>query len=107
LGIQDHLKFPHTPKQLLIESLGDLLPSEIVHRPKMGFTFPWKKWMKLELKDFCEEKMRGLSGRSLLNGKAIMDLWNRFLADDPSISWSRIWYLVVLENWFQQNGIDA
>jgi asparagine synthase (glutamine-hydrolysing) len=107
LGIQDHLKFPHTPKQLLIESLGDLLPSEIVHRPKMGFTFPWKKWMKQELKDFCEEKMRGLSGRSLLNGKAIMDLWNRFLADDPSISWSRIWYLVVLENWFQQNGIDA
>jgi asparagine synthase (glutamine-hydrolysing) len=107
LGIQDHLKFPHTPKQLLIESLGDLLPSEIVHRPKMGFTFPWKKWMKQELKDFCEEKMRGLSGRNLLNGKAIMDLWNRFLADDPSISWSRIWYLVVLENWFQQNGIDA
>ena len=107
LSIPDAIKFPHTPKQLLIDSLGDLLPGEIVHRPKMGFTFPWKKWMKQELKEFCEERMHGLSKRNALNGNEIINLWNRFLADDPSISWSRIWYLVVLENWFQQNEIDA
>jgi asparagine synthase (glutamine-hydrolysing) len=107
LGIPDAVKFPHTPKQLLIESLGDLLPSEIVHRPKMGFTFPWKKWLKHELKDFCQQRMQGLSKRNLLNGNEVLNLWDRFMADDPSISWSRIWYLVVLENWFQQNGIDA
>jgi len=107
LSLPDSIKFPHTAKQLLVESLDDLLPPEIVHRPKMGFTFPWKKWMKQELKEYCAQRMEGLSKRSLLNGKEVLGLWNRFLADDPSISWSRIWYLVVLENWFQQNGIDA
>lgn len=38
LGVNDQHKFPHTPKQLLVDSLGDLLPREIVDRPKMGFT---------------------------------------------------------------------
>src|SRR5205085_4148234 len=28
------------PKPLLLDALGDLLPSEITHRPKMGFTLP-------------------------------------------------------------------
>ena len=54
-SVDDDNKFPNYPKQLLVEALGDLLPSEIVHRPKMGFTFPWARWMKNELKSYCEE----------------------------------------------------
>ncbi|MGZ4043856.1 MAG: asparagine synthase (glutamine-hydrolyzing), partial [Bacteroidia bacterium] len=40
LSVDDEHKFPHTPKKLLVDSLGDLLPPEIVNRPKMGFTLP-------------------------------------------------------------------
>jgi asparagine synthase (glutamine-hydrolysing) len=90
----------------LVDSVGGLLPSEIVNRPKMGFTFPWKLWMKNELKAICEQKMIALSKRKLFNEKGIMLLWENFLANDPRITWSRIWYLVVLENWLQENGIE-
>ncbi|MCE3280650.1 MAG: asparagine synthase, glutamine-hydrolyzing [Bacteroidetes bacterium] len=107
LGLPDKYKETSSPKKLLVDSLGDLLPAEIVNRPKMGFTFPWKKWMKNELKTFCEEKMIALSKRKMFNEKSTLELWKRFLADDPRITWSRIWYLVVLENWLQENAITA
>jgi asparagine synthase (glutamine-hydrolysing) len=107
LGLPDKFKETSSPKKLLIDSLGDLLPEQIVNRPKMGFTFPWKNWMKNELKTFCEEKMIALSKRNMFNEKGTIELWQKFLADDPRITWSRIWYLVVLENWLQENAINA
>ncbi len=106
LGIPDKYKSVASPKKLLVDALGDMLPPEIVNRPKMGFTFPWKLWVKNELKSFCEQKMISLSRRKFFNEKGVMNLWNDFLADNPRISWSRIWYLVVLENWLQENGIE-
>ncbi|MDF2437034.1 MAG: asparagine synthase, glutamine-hydrolyzing [Bacteroidota bacterium] len=107
LGLPDKYKSTSSPKKLLVDSLGDLLPSEIVNRPKMGFTFPWKQWMKNELKTFCEQKMISLSKRKMFNESATIELWRRFMADDPRITWSRIWYLVVLENWLQENNING
>jgi asparagine synthase (glutamine-hydrolysing) len=106
LGVPDKYKNPTSPKKLLVDSLGDLLPPEIVNRPKMGFTFPWKQWMKNELKTFCEQKLISLSKRKLFNEKGVLKMWNDFLSDNPRITWSRIWYLVVLENWLQENNIE-
>lgn len=33
-------------KPLLVEAVKDLLPQEIFARPKMGFTFPFQKWLQ-------------------------------------------------------------
>lgn len=106
MQLNDDIKFPHTPKKLLIDSLGDLLPSEIVNRKKMGFTLPWKHWMKHELKEMCASHIFSLAQRSYFNKKAILQLWDRFLNDDPRTTWSRVWYLIVLENWLQENKIS-
>ncbi len=106
LGVPDKFKFPSSPKKLLVDALGNLLPSEIVDRPKMGFTFPWKQWMQKELRSFCEDKMIALSKREFFIEEEVMKLWKRFLKNDPYISWSRIWYLIVLENWLQENQIE-
>lgn len=106
LGVPDKYKSTSSPKKLLVDSLGDLLPSEIVNRPKMGFTFPWKEWIKNELKGFCEEKIVSLSKRKLFNEQGMMELWEDFLKGNPIITWSRIWFLVVLENWLQENNIE-
>lgn len=106
LGVPDKFKGLDSPKKLLVDAMGDLLPSEIVNRPKMGFTFPWKQWMKNELKTFCDEKMSSLSNRSHFNKEGVQKLWSDFLRDDPKVTWSRIWYLVVLENWLQENRIE-
>lgn len=106
LGVNDEQKFPHTPKKLLTDSLGDLLPNEIVNRPKMGFTLPWKHWLKNELKDFCEKNIFEFSEYDFCNKDEIQNLWKRFLNNDQTVTWSRIWHLVVLNNWIKENKIE-
>ncbi|PCJ83882.1 MAG: asparagine synthase (glutamine-hydrolyzing) [Flavobacteriales bacterium] len=107
LAVPDKSKFPVTPKKMLIDSLGDLLPSEVVNRPKMGFTFPWEHWMKNELREFCESRINSLSQRNLLNETGLKKHWNSFLKGDKRVTWSRVWPLVVLENWMLKNDIEA
>ena len=107
LGINDAYKFPHTQKKLLVDSLGDLLPPEIVNRPKMGFILPWKDWLKVELKEFCEENILQFAKLSFVNKEAVLLIWNRFLKNDPKITWSRVWHLVVLNHWIKTNHIDC
>lgn len=106
LGVPDKYKLGNSPKKLLIDSLPDLLPESVVNRPKMGFTFPWQQWMQKELKTFCAERLMSLGKRDYMNEKAIQQRWDRFLANDPRVNWSRIWYLVVLEDWLHRNGIE-
>ncbi len=105
LSVKDEFKFPLTPKKLLIDSLDGLLPNEIINRPKMGFTLPWKHWLKNELKSFCEKNIQALSKRDFVNENGIINLWEAFLKDDKRVTWSRIWHLAVLENWMQKNNI--
>lgn len=107
LGVKDEYKYPHTPKKLLVDSLGDLLPNDIVNRPKMGFTLPWKDWLKNELRDFCEENIVQFSKRAFVNREAVLLIWNRFLNNDPKITWSRVWHIVVLNNWINTHRIEC
>jgi asparagine synthase (glutamine-hydrolysing) len=105
LAVNDDIKYPHTPKELLTASVGDLIPREIIDRPKMGFTFPWAVWMRNELQSFCEEQLHALEAVSILDHAAVMDLWKRFTIGDPRITWSRVWPLVVLGHWVKQHDI--
>lgn len=106
-GVADEHKFPYSPKKLLVDSLGDLLPKEIVNRPKMGFTFPWEKWMKNELKDFCIKNLTNLVDKELLDKKHLWDMWDRFLKGNQKAKWSRIWPLVVLGFWLEENEVEV
>ena len=107
LSVKDEYKYPLTPKKILVDALGDLLPDNIVNRPKMGFTLPWKEWLKNDLKDFCEENIVQFSKRSFVNREAVLLIWNRFLKNDPKITWSRVWHLVILNNWINTHQIEC
>lgn len=101
MGVQDEHKYPHSPKKLLVDSMGDLLPRAIWDRPKMGFTFPWKTWMKNELSDYCAAGIDALCKCDFINEQELRRLWNAFLNDDPRYPWSRVWHLVVLGQWYK------
>ena len=106
-GVSDEHKFPYSPKKLLVDSLGELLPNEIVNRPKMGFVLPYEMWMKNELSAFIEENLMHLGQLSVFNEKEVFKLWNRFLKGDKAITYSRVWPLVVLAVWIKSNEIDV
>lgn len=103
LGIPDIIKYPSTPKRLLVEALSPMLPKAIVNRRKMGFALPWDSWMKREMKSFCEKKITAISQRDGFDKKAINEFWQRFLKEDKSIIWSQVWTLVALETWLSNN----
>jgi len=107
MGLPDNYKIPSTPKKLLVDALGEMLPPEIVNRPKMGFTLPWKNWLKTDFRALCEENLKLLGQNPHFNAEEINSLWQRFLKDDPFITWSRIWYLVVLQRWITENKIEV
>jgi asparagine synthase (glutamine-hydrolysing) len=107
LSVNDEHKYPHTPKKLLIDSLGDLLPKEIVNRPKMGFTLPWQDWLNIDLKSFCEKNILEFSNYDFCIKQNVQYLWQRFLNNDKTVTWSRIWHLVVLNNWLKQHKLES
>ena len=102
LSVPDQYKLGTTPKQLLINSFKDELPYNIVHRPKMGFTFPWEKWMKNELKDFCLDRLSVVEDQGFFAKGSIPKFADAFFKEkDKSITWSRLWPLVTLGHWMK------
>jgi asparagine synthase (glutamine-hydrolysing) len=108
MGMSDFHKRPNgTPKRLLVESLDGLLPSDIVHRPKQGFALPFGPWMRGALRGFCEERLQAgrIEMRGLFHPGEVQSLWQAFLDGRSDVSWSRLWILVVLEEWLERSGV--
>jgi asparagine synthase (glutamine-hydrolysing) len=88
----------HTPKHLLVKAAGDLLPDEVVHRPKRGFTFPFAHWLRDGMRSEIESELLSESPLDeFLSPEAVKKVWQEFLAG--RISWSRPWSLYVLRRW--------
>ena len=91
-----------SPKALLLKSLGADLPPEVVHRPKRGFTLPFERWFRAEMRPMIDATIPHIS-RELTNidSQAAVEVWERFLGGKTS--WSRPWSLFVLQKWCEQN----
>ena len=103
LQVPDEYKNTEQPKNILVEALGDLLPTEIVNRPKKGFAFPWETWMRTDLRAFCTEKIQSIARRPLFKEQEVLAAWALFLQNPKKIAWAQMWQLVVLEHWLQKN----
>jgi asparagine synthase (glutamine-hydrolysing) len=93
-----------SPKGLLLASLGVELPRDIVKRPKRGFTLPFERWLRSEMRPVVEDallKSDWDQSSISASASAVREVWNRFLAGETS--WSRPWSLFVLKRWCEQN----
>lgn len=104
LGIPDKMKHtPHLPKKLLVDALRDLLPKEVTHRHKMGFSFPWDQWMRNELSDFVSSHITSLSDRGIFDKTRLLNYYEAYRQGRPDILWSKIWLLVILDYWMNKH----
>jgi asparagine synthase (glutamine-hydrolysing) len=91
-----------SPKSLLLASLGVDLPTEIVNRPKRGFTLPFERWLRGEMRPMVEDALlKSDWNQTSIDAAAVRNVWNRFLAEETS--WSRPWSLFVLKDWCERN----
>jgi asparagine synthase (glutamine-hydrolysing) len=91
------------PKSLLVEAMGDLLPSEVVCQPKRTFTLPWEYWLRGPLKKEMEAELHTISPslKHCLHSRAVERVWKDFL--NGQTSWSRVWSLFVLNRWTRRH----
>jgi asparagine synthase (glutamine-hydrolysing) len=90
---------PFQAKSLLVKAMGNLLPREVVFKPKQTFTLPWENWLRSELREEVETELSEVapSLRQSLNERSFERVWKDFQRGHTT--WSRIWSLFVLNRW--------
>jgi asparagine synthase (glutamine-hydrolysing) len=99
-------RFPHgrPPKYLLRAAMADLLPPELLDRPKTGFTLPLRRWMVGPLRPLCEHGLAALKASGLVKPAGVDGVWRTFMADPESQSWSRALALCVLGDYLRRHA---
>jgi asparagine synthase (glutamine-hydrolysing) len=89
-----------TEKYLLKRAVEDLLPAEIVERPKSGMLVPIEAWFRGPLRREARERLLdGLAGRGLIRRGWLEDLLAGRLGGLRPRYGARIWLLLALEAW--------
>jgi asparagine synthase (glutamine-hydrolysing) len=88
-----------TQKALLVESLSDILPAEILSQRKRTFTLPWEEWLRGPLRARLERSFGDPAPAFVahVHTDGVRGVWSAFLAGKTS--WSRPWSLFVLNEW--------
>ena len=103
--IEDSFRIPtkyklknNSQKYILKEISKKYISKRTMQMPKKGLSFPLKKWIEIELKDFVIDTLQQLKNRNIFNNKSIEKIVN-------SKNEVQIWQLVSTEIWLQ-NFID-
>lgn len=108
LSVPDSYKTKtNAPKSLLVESLSDLLPHDIVYRKKMGFVLPWEFWIKNELSPYVDNAIDKLETYNLLDHKQWKEAFQNFKNGKQFNNWNIFWALTVLVYWIENNKIST
>ncbi|MFL5833142.1 MAG: asparagine synthase (glutamine-hydrolyzing) [Solirubrobacterales bacterium] len=90
-------------KRLLRKALAPLLPREIVHGSKQGFSIPIAAWLRGPLQPFAREVLSAgaLERQGLLDPAAVTPILDRHCAGQEDLS-RQIWGLMALTLWFDR-----
>ena len=89
---------PRQPKAALARALRDVLPPDVMRRPKNGFSLPFPLWMRGPLRPQLDELFSAASieRTGFIAPAPAQRLWQNFLASDDRRAWSRVWSLAIL-----------
>ena len=90
-------------KRLLRQALAPLLPREIVHGRKQGFSIPIAAWLRGPLEPFAREVLApsAITRQGLLDPAAVTPILDRHIAGQEDLS-RQIWGLMALTLWFDR-----
>ena len=90
-------------KRLLRQALAPLLPREIVHGRKQGFSIPIAAWLRGPLQPFAREVLApsAIARQGLLDPAAVTPILDRHVVGQEDLS-RQIWGLMALTLWFDR-----
>lgn len=103
----EHLSRFGGGKMILKEVLNGLIPNLPLGRRKMGFVFPWQRWLR--------DSNKFTMIADVLHSPALYEqtgidpaqgrlTWKAFMDRDPRVSWMHVWSLFVLLDWKRRNA---
>jgi asparagine synthase (glutamine-hydrolysing) len=89
-------------KEILRDAVADLIPPEIMNRPKMGFPVPLDQWFRGELGPFVDEFVLGhrATARGYFDRATLQQLVNEHRSGRARHA-DRLWLLINLEIWLR------
>lgn len=90
------------PKPLLVRPLGDLLPPEVLSRPKRGFDLGLAHWCRTALAERIGAALRD-APPAPFDTAALQALHQRWLAGQTS--WGRVWTVLCVRHWLERHGV--
>ena len=96
-------------KRLTRNILQDLVGEQLPQRPKMGFTFPWRDWLRNTLNETITRTLRDeqLYEPLMLDPTYGRELLDGLERDDRLQSWSEVWSLFTLLNWQARTEVEC
>jgi asparagine synthase (glutamine-hydrolysing) len=85
------------------KAFANLLPQEILSKPKTGFGIPLRKWLQVDLAAMMTSVLLDdrAARRGLLEQRVVQQMVQSHLAGDRDWS-TRLWALIMLELWFRE-----
>jgi len=102
--IPSHLKLKgKKSKYVFKKALARLLPADIIHRRKMGFSIPVGNWLRKELREMAEETLfdKNLKSNSFFDMKYVQQLWKNHLAGIRNNT-EPLWALLAFHLWAKE-----
>jgi len=100
-------------KYLLKKAAADILPAEILQRPKQGFAVPIKHWFRGDLTNYAHDLLDSARARQrgIFNPQFVRSLLHAHTHTRLVNHSDAIWALLCLELWFQvymdQSGVQV
>ena len=91
-------------KSLLVNSMGNRIPSELHALKKRGFCLPVARWMAGPLRPLFEDFIQTMKLSGLVNPQGVSAVWDDFLKDQSGQAWSRAWMIGVLGSWLKRRS---
>lgn len=91
-------------KYILKQALRNLLPVNILTRPKMGFRVPIEKWFRGNMREYVQTVLfdpRARLTQAMLRPEAIAALWRQHTATPTNLA-PQLWALLTLELWLRR-----
>ncbi|NCO54708.1 MAG: asparagine synthase (glutamine-hydrolyzing) [Bacteroidetes bacterium CG02_land_8_20_14_3_00_31_25] len=91
-------------KKLLRSAFADVLPTEIINKPKHGFEVPLLPWLKNELKPMMNDLLSesSINEQKIFNFSAIKKQKDMLHSVNPSESSVHLWSLLVFQYWWNK-----
>ena len=92
------------PKRVLAAAVRDIVPAEVLTRPKLGFGIPLPGWMKSGLQKRVDTSLRQVpdSVKDLIDTREVVDVWSSYLKSGAR--WRCPWGLFALNEWWRSTG---